>query len=386
MVERAGSVIARRVALRARSLQLTNVRVCQEVNTTTAMPASRVRTLIGKIGTSLARGGYRQSFQFAEGAYKMAYSPEVARPNEHRNPPQASEVNPADDVRTIILNQVSWGAVFAGATIALVMQIILNMVGVGVGLSTVDVAAGNTPSAGSLSVGAGIWWVISGIVAAAVGGYVAGRLSGKASQSTTAYHGLIAWAVSTLTVVYLLSSAASGLIGGAVSTASSALGGAGKAMGGSVQTAVQTAAPSLNSMSDPIAIIENKVRSASGGGQDPAALRDAAATSVRAALSGDPAQQAAATDKAADALAKVQNIPPDQAKAQVEQYQQQYKEAVANAKEQAKQVADTTAKTVSRGALFGALALLLGALAAFFAGRASAVTPTVTGGSQRSFA
>jgi hypothetical protein len=260
------------------------------------------------------------------------------------------------------------------------------MVGVGVGLSTVDVAAGNTPSAGSLSVGAGIWWVISGIVAAAVGGYVAGRLSGKASQSTTAYHGLIAWAVSTLTVVYLLSSAASGLIGGAVSTASSALGGAGKAMGGSVQTAVQTAAPSLNSMSDPIAIIENKVRSASGGGQDPAALRDAAATSVRAALSGDPAQQAAATDKAADALAKVQNIPPDQAKAQVEQYQQQYKEAVANAKEQAKQVADTTAKTVSRGALFGALALLLGALAAFFAGRASAVTPTVTGGSQRSFA
>jgi hypothetical protein len=95
-------------------------------------------------------------------------------------------VAPADDVRTIMLNQVSWGAVFAGATIALVMQIILNMVGVGVGLSTVDVAAGDTPSAGSLSVGAGIWWVISGIVAAAVGGYIAGRLSGKASQSTAA--------------------------------------------------------------------------------------------------------------------------------------------------------------------------------------------------------
>jgi hypothetical protein len=315
----------------------------------------------------------------------MAYSPEVARPNDHRNPPQVSAVAPADDVRTIMLNQVSWGAVFAGATIGLVMQIILNMVGVGIGLSTVDVAAGDTPSAGSLSVGAGIWWVISGIVAAAVGGYIAGRLSGKASQSTTAYHGLIAWAVSTLIVVYLLSSTASGLIGGALSTASTALGGAGKAVGGSVQTAVQTAAPSLNSMSDPMATIENKVRSASGG-QDPAALRDAAATAVRAALSGDPAQQAAATDKAADALAKAQNIPPDQAKAQVAEYQQQYKETIAKAKEQAKQAADTTAKTVSRGALFGALALLLGALAAFFAGRASAVTPTVTRGSERSFA
>ncbi len=314
----------------------------------------------------------------------MAYSPEVGRPGDHRNPPQASAVAPADEVRTIMLNEVSWGAVLAGATIALVMQMILNMIGIGVGLSTVDVAAGDTPSAGSLSIGAGIWWVISGIVAAAIGGYIAGRLSGKASHTTTAYHGLIAWAVSTLIVVYLLSSAASGLIGGALSTASSALGGAGKAIGGSVQTAVQTAAPSLNTISDPAATIENRVRSASGG-QDPAALRDAAATAVRAALSGDPAQQAAATDKAADALAKAQNISVDEAKAQVAQYQQQYREALAKAKLQAQQAADTTAKTVSRGALFGALALLLGALAAFFAGQVSAVTPTVTRGPVRSF-
>jgi hypothetical protein len=306
----------------------------------------------------------------------MAYPTEAHRQN-HRSPPQASEVAAADDIRTIMLNQVAWGAVFAGAVIGLVMQIILNMVGLGVGLSTVDIAQGDSPSAGSMSVGAGIWFVISGILAAALGGYIAGRLSGKASQSTTAYHGLISWAVSTLTVVYLLSSAASGVIGGAVSTASSALGGAGKALGGTVQTAVQTAAPSLNNVADPIAAIESKVRSASGG-QDPAALRDAAMTAVRAALTGDRAQQAAANDKAAEALAKAQNISKDEAKAQVAQYQQQYMETVAKTKEQAKQAADTAAKRVSQGALFGALALLLGALAAFFAGRASAVTPTVS--------
>jgi uncharacterized membrane-anchored protein len=69
----------------------------------------------------------------------------------------------------------------------------------------------------------------------------------------------------------------------------------------------------------------------------------------------------------------------------VAEYQKQYKDAVAKAREQAKQAADATAKTLSRGALFGALALLLGALAAFFAGQASAVTPTVTGGPGRSF-
>src|SRR5829696_4397158 len=153
--------------------------------------------------------------------------------------------------------------------------------------------------------------------------------------------------------------------------------GAGKALGGSLQTAVQTAAPSLNNVSDPMAAIESKVRSASGG-QDPAALRDAAITAVRAALTGDPAQQAAANDKAAEALAKAQNISKDEAKAQVEQYQQQYKETVTKTKLQAKQAADTAAKRASQGALFGALALLLGALAAFFAGHAGAVTPTVS--------
>lgn len=299
----------------------------------------------------------------------MAHSPEVVR-TTNRNPRETVGVTPAEDIRTVVVNQVSWGAVFAGAAIALVMQIILNMIGLGVGLSAVDIAQGDTPSAGTLSIGAGIWWVISGIIAAALGGYIAGRLSGKASESTTAYHGLISWAVATLTVVYLLSSAASGLMGGAMNTASSVLGGAGKAVGGSLQTAVQTAAPSLSNVSDPIAAIENKVRSA---GQDPAALRDAAATAVRAALSGDSAKQAEANDKAADALAKAQNISVDEAKAQVAQYQQQYKETVAKTKLQAKQAADVTAKRVSQGALFGSIALLLGALAAFFAGRASAV-------------
>jgi hypothetical protein len=111
--------------------------------------------------------------------------------------------------------------------------------------------------------------------------------------------------------------------------------------------AVQTAALSLNSVADPLGAIESKVRSASGG-QDPTALRDAAATAVRAALSGDPAQQEAANEKAAEALAKAQNISQDEAKAQVAQYQQQYKDMAAKTKEQAKEAADIAAKRVSQ--------------------------------------
>lgn len=63
-----------------------------------------------------------------------------------------------------------------------------------------------------------------------------------------------------LVVGYVLSTAASGLIGGALSGVTSVLGGAGKAIGSSVQTAVQTAAPTLNNMNDPMSRIEEVVR------------------------------------------------------------------------------------------------------------------------------
>ena len=99
---------------------------------------------------------------------------------------------------------------------------------------------------------------------------------------------------------------------------------------------------------------------------------------VRAALTGDQAQAEAARTRAADALAKAQNIPVDQAKQQVQQYEQQYRQAADSAKQQAVQAAEATRKAVSRGALFGFFALLLGAVASWFGGRMGAVDPTLT--------
>ncbi|TXN71860.1 MFS transporter [Methylobacterium sp. WL6] len=276
-------------------------------------------------------------------------------------------------MRTIAVHKVAWGAIFAGAVIALVAQVILNMVGLGIGLSTVDPAGTGTPTAGSLSSGAGIWFVVSGILASAAGGWLAGRLAGKPVLNTGGFHGLVAWAVSTLVVIYLLSSAVGGVASGAFNAVSSTLGGAGNLVGGSVKTAAQAAAPSLPGMDNPFSNIEGQVRANTGS--DPQALKDAAVTAVRAAVTGDAAQQADAQGKAAQALAKAQNIPVEQARTQVQQYVQQYRDTVAKAKEQAKQAADATARVASQGALYGALALLLGALAAFLAGRGGAKGP-----------
>ena len=113
------------------------------------------------------------------------------------------------------------------------------------------------------------------------------------------------------------------------------------------------------------------------GGNDPAALRDAAVTAVRAALTGDQAQ-GGGTRACGAAVARAQNIPIEEAQRQVAGYEQQYRQAVDQARQQAAEAADAAARVVSRGALFGFFALALGALAAWFGGRAGAVYPTLT--------
>jgi hypothetical protein len=128
---------------------------------------------------------------------------------------------------------------------------------------------------------------------------------------------------------------------------------------------------------DPFASIEQAVRSGTGG-NDPAALRDTAVTAMRAAFTGDQAQAQEARDRAAQAIAQAQGVPIEQARTQVQQYEQQYRQAVDTARRRATEAAEVAATTVSSGALFGAIALILGAIAAWFAGRMGAVEPTLT--------
>ena len=289
--------------------------------------------------------------------------------------PHLSAVTPSEDARTILINNVSWGAVLAGVATALIAQLVLNMIGIGIGASTLNPATGDNPTAGSFSVGAGIWWALSGILAAFIGGYVASRLSGRPKESTGAWHGLTTWAVTNLVIFYLLSTAVGGLVGGAFNTVSGALGGLGR----TAMSAAQTAAPALANVSDPFASIDQSVRSSTGN--DPAALRDAASTAMRAVVSGDEAKVADAREKASLALAKSQNIPIEDARVRVASYEKQYRDAAVQAKQKAVEAADVAARAVSHGALLGSLALLLGALAAWFGGRFGAVDPTLTAGS-----
>lgn len=295
--------------------------------------------------------------------------------NPASDPLNLSPVSAADDMRTIMIYRISWGAVFAGAALAITVQIMLALLGFGVGLSAVSATATDNPSAGAFSLGAGLWSICSALFAAGVGGYAAGRLCGKPVDNTSGYHGLTSWAVSTIVVVYLLSSAVAGAVGGSANALSAVAGG----MGSTASTAVQAAAPSLANATDPFGAVERQVRESSGG-NDPAALRDTAVSAMRAALTGDQAQAQDARERAAQALARAQNIPVEEARTRVGQYEQQYRQTAEQVKQKAVQAAETARKGAATGAIVAFFALLLSGVAAWFGGRAGTVTPVVTGG------
>jgi len=106
---------------------------------------------------------------------------------------------------------ISWGAIFAGAVLASVVSVVLNLLGLGIGALKINpVGAGVR----GLGLAAGIWLVVANLVALFIGGWAAGRLSSTRRRSEGALHGLITWGFVTIFSVYLIGNAVSALVGG----------------------------------------------------------------------------------------------------------------------------------------------------------------------------
>lgn len=268
------------------------------------------------------------------------------------------------DAHTIMINRVSWGAIFAGVAVALVVQMLLTLLGVGIGIATIDPGSGDNPSASSFSIVAGIWYVVSGLIAAFAGGYIASRMSGKTRPTTGALHGLTTWAVTTLVIVYLLTTAAGSLIGGVFSGVTRTVGGIGS-------TVAEAVAPALEDV-NPMQMIEEQV---SATGTDPEALNATAVRAMRAVVTGDETEAAEARQQAAQAIASARGISPEDAEARVQEIEQQYQQTVDQAQQAATETADAVASATSTGAIFAFVSLVLGAIAGWLGGRSGVVHP-----------
>lgn len=114
-----------------------------------------------------------------------------------------------------------WSAVIAGTTAAIALWMLLQLIGMGVGLATVELD--DSGSLRSVGIGTTVWSIIAPLVAMFVGGFVAARLATTFDPKTGAAHGFITWAVTSLVGIVALAWLVASLVGGAVSLAYSQL-------------------------------------------------------------------------------------------------------------------------------------------------------------------
>ena len=139
---------------------------------------------------------------------------------------------------------VSWGAIVAGAAAAAALSLILLMLGAGLGLSSVSPWAQHGISATTFGVSTILWVTLTQLVAAGMGGYLAGRLRTKwvAVHTDEVYfrdtaHGFLAWAVASLASAALLTSVISSIVSGGIQAGVAVAGGAATTATAAVATA-----------------------------------------------------------------------------------------------------------------------------------------------------
>lgn len=120
-----------------------------------------------------------------------------------------------EEYRTEPIRRISWAAVFAGVAVALATQLLLSLLGIGIGASTIHPTSPDGASAQSVGTGSALWFAIASIISLFTGGWVAGRLAGIPHRADGVLHGIITWSLVTLVTIYLLTTTLASVISGA---------------------------------------------------------------------------------------------------------------------------------------------------------------------------
>jgi uncharacterized tellurite resistance protein B-like protein len=271
-----------------------------------------------------------------------------------------------------LATRVSWGAVIAGAVVALAVGLMLNALGAGIGATTVDATARATPDAGSLGIGAAIWLAVSNLIGLAIGSYTAARLSGTADNTDGTLHGLAVWATSFILSAVLLGNLASGLASSATTGAANLLGGAAQGAGSAAaglgqQLADRSGTGSLQGLLDRVQGTLN------GPGGSPEAMtsdqRKAEMTRLTGRRIADGQLPAPDRERLNRLVAAEYGITPQEAQARVQRAEEQATQAAQQAEQAARRAADATARgaSIASFSIFGLM--LLGAIAAIIGAR-----------------
>lgn len=262
--------------------------------------------------------------------------------------------------------RLSWGAVLAGVALVLATHLLLSLLGVGVGFTTVDPARqGGTPQPGALGIGAGIWWTLSYMIALVLGGYAAARLSGVVIRGNGVLHGLVTWAVALLVSVWLVTTALGNVLGATFNV----LGAVASGLGQTVQQTVPEIAQAVGLSPEQIRQrAEDLLRPAADQAPQSreAALQDLARNVATIVTGGQGAEEA--RQQAVTIISQQVGIPADQAGQRLAQLEQELRQTAQQAEQTATQAAETASDTLASAGIGTFISLLLGAIAAMVGG------------------
>lgn len=120
------------------------------------------------------------------------------------------------------MRRVSWGAIIAGSVVSVALMILFATFGIGIGAAIIDPQFDQNPTSG-MSTTAGIYLVVTQLIALGAGGYIAARLAGIPRPISSMLHGASVWALATIFLAWA-SVIGAGAVFGAAGTLMSSTG------------------------------------------------------------------------------------------------------------------------------------------------------------------
>jgi hypothetical protein len=310
--------------------------------------------------------------------------------------------SPPINVAGTIASAVSWSAVLAGAATIAILSLILLILGVGLGLSSVSPWANSGVTAATFGISTIIWLTLTQATASGMGGYIAGRMRVRWQGVTNnevyfrdTAHGFLAWAVASIATAALMTSVISGILSGTLNAGASVASGVVNATSaGAVTGVAATSGSARNEISAAGSNVVDALRSGvieSLFRSDPNAVsRSPISASTAATTSAPSAEQASAVPIAevsrifyrnlrADSIpaadlsyvaqwvSRVTGVAQPDAEKRVAEAFNSVRTAAMDAEIAAKSAADSARKASAKAALWLFVSLLIGAFVASFA-------------------
>lgn len=253
--------------------------------------------------------------------------------------------------------RISWGAIFAGVLIAIIIQVTMNVLGLAVGSAVVDPTEASNPIGPVFSTGAVIWIASSTLIGIFAGGFVSAHLAGVPDELDAVLHGLLTWALGTVLIFFMLSTTASSVLSGVSTLVAEGIG----LIGANVEEVAPEVLEAFDVRDTLIASIEEEVGEVDGVNSTNTELILAVATLAQMDAESENINES--RQVAIDLLVEQTELTPAEARSTVDDWEEQYRRAIANADEVAEEAAANFADALAAtsGILF--LTLIVGAFA-----------------------